>query len=196
MLPEKYVIATAMKEHEGEWVECNHNELGVIVANSATTMQCYRNKPKETFEKLITDNKGREWVSCNVIGYIDNLGAVHVKGRAEEKLIVNNEIIYPFYVDEIADQDKKNILSSTTVFTKNGTILVNIIINPLSKEHESVTLEKLVDRLQKTLSKDIMDKIKIRVFHNISEFPITASGKRNIRALEEQGHNKINIKEG
>ncbi len=196
MLPEKYVIATALKEYEGEWVECNHNELGVIVANSATTMQCYRNKPKETFEKLITDNKGREWVSCNVIGYIDNIGAVHVKGRAEEKLIVNNEIIYPFYVDEIADQDKKNILSSTTVFTKNGTILVNIIINPLSKEHESVTLEKLVDRLQKTLSKDIMDKIKIRVFHNISELPITASGKRNIRALEEQGQNRINIKEG
>ncbi|MBO4908169.1 MAG: acyl--CoA ligase [Lachnospiraceae bacterium] len=185
MLPEKYVVVTALKDDNGRWTECKCNEIGVVVANSATTMRGYKNNPGETIKKIIKDENGREWISCNVIGYIDEVGGVHVKGRIEEFKLIGNEVVYPFKIDDIIDQDKKNILSSTTVFKKDGSIVANIIISPLSIESESTVLEGVKKRCKTSLSTSVFDKLNYKIFKNITEFPITGSGKRNIRALEE-----------
>ena len=185
MLPEKYVVVTALKEQNGKLKECKKNELGIIAANSATTMRGYKGNIKETCQKVLTDENGRNWVSCNVIGYIDEIGAVHVKGRAEDYILLNNEKIYPFHVDDVVDKDKKNILSSTTVFKSNGAIVANLLLNPLSKIEESIVLERVKERCSNYLPAEVVDKIRFRIFKSISDFPITASGKRNIRRLEE-----------
>lgn len=185
MLPEKYVIVTVLKEADGVWVECKRNEVGVVVANSATTMKGYKNDSGETLKKIIKDENGREWISCNVIGFVDEVGSVHVKGRIEEFRSIGDEVVYPFIIDDIIDQDKRNVLSSTTVFKKDGSIVANIIISPLSSESDERILEKIQKRCKTSLSKIVFDKLKFKVFKNITEFPLTGSGKRNIRALEE-----------
>lgn len=185
MLPEKYVIASALKKENGYWVECNTNETGVIVANSATTMKCYKNLREETISKIIKDKKGRDWVSCNVLGYIDEVGAIHVKGRVEEFYEISGETIYPFNVDDLIDQDKQNILLSTTVFKSDGSIVANIIINPMTIGSEKAIIDRAKERCKQGLSEEVNKKLRFKVFHNISDFPITGSGKRNIRALEE-----------
>ena len=185
MLPEKYVVVTALKEENGRWHECNVNEIGVIVANSATTMKCYKNDKVETLKKIITDEKCRDWVSCNVLGYIDKVGAVHVKGRIEEFRKIGVETVYPFNVDDVIDQDKRNILSSTTVYKTDGSIVANIVLNPMTNESEEAILGRAKERCGQKLSKEVNKVLKYKVFHNISDFPITGSGKRNIRALEE-----------
>lgn len=185
MLPEKYVLVTALKEVNGKWIHCEDYQLGVIVANSATTMKCYKNNPIETKNKIITDENGRDWVSCNVLGYIDKKGAVHVKGRIEEFKRIGSEIVYPFAVDDVIDQDRKNILSSTTVFKKDGGIVANVILNPLSKENENTVVERAKKRCNKKLTEEVMSILEIKVFKHITDFPLTGSGKRNIRALEE-----------
>ena len=191
MLPEKYVVVTALKEQNGELKECGKNELGIIVANSATTMRGYKNDIEQTCKKVMTDENRRCWVSCNVIGYIDEIGAVHVKGRAEDYLLFGNEKVYPFHIDDVVDKDKKNILSSTTVFKSNGTIVANLLLNPLAKKEDSTILERVKERCKKDLPAEVVDKIRYRIFKSISDFPITASGKRNIRRLEELKEQEI-----
>ena len=185
MLPEKYVVMSALKKENEYWTECDSEEIGLIVANSATTMKCYKNNKTETINKIIRDHKGRDWVSCNVLGYIDKTGAVHVKGRIEESRKIGAEIIYPFNVDDIIDQDKRNILSSTTVFKNDGNIVANIIISPLASESETLILDSARERCKRGLSDEVNKRLRFNAFLNISDFPITGSGKRNIRALEE-----------
>ena len=185
MLPEKYVLVSALKECDGKLVECEKNELGLIVANSATTMRGYRDNAAETWKKIVTDNKGHNWVSCNVIGYIDEVGAVHVKGRAEEYRIINGKKVYPFNIDDVIDQDTNNILSSISVFDSNDCIVANIILNPFTKESEDEIVDRAMERCHDLLHSAVYSRLRIRVFHSIEEFPITMSGKRNIRRLEE-----------
>lgn len=83
------------------------------------------------------------------------------------------------------DQDRKNILSSTTVFKKDGGIVANVILNPLSKENENTVVERAKKRCNKQLTEEVMANLEIKVFKHITDFPLTGSGKRNIRALEE-----------
>ena len=185
MIPEKYVVVTALKGHNGKLKECRKNELGIIAANSATTMQGYKCNIEETCKKVLMDENGRSWVSCNVVGFIDEVGAVHVKGRAEDYIVLGDEKVYPFHIDDVIDRDKKNILSSTTVFKSNGTIVANLLLNPLTKDDGAEILERVKERCRKELSVEVVDRIRYRVFDSISDFPITQSGKRNIRRLEE-----------
>ncbi len=185
MLPEKYVVVTTLKEEAGRWIECKRNEIGVVVANSATTMKCYKNNPLETKKKIITDKKGRDWVSCNVLGYIDSVGAVHVKGRIEELRRYGSEVFYPYMADEVIERDKKNILFSTTVFHKNNNAIVaSVLLNPLSSVNEMLIINNAMKRCREKLPQQVVDVLRIKVFHDILDFPITESGKRNIRALE------------
>ena len=185
MLPEKYVVVSVLKEKNESWIECGRRETGLIVANSATTMKCYKNNKAETINRIIRDDKGRDWVSCNVLGYIDETGAIHVKGRVEEFCKIGSETIYPYHVDEIIDRDKQNILSSTTVFKNDGSIVANVMISPLAIESETSILDNAKERCKYHLSEEVNKRLIFNVFHNISDFPITGSGKRNIRALEE-----------
>lgn len=184
MLPEKYVVVTVLKKEHGNYVRCGKNEFGIIAANSATTMRGYKGKKEETIKRVISDENGRNWISCNVVGYIDSVGAVHVKGRAEEYKNINDEVIYPFIVDDVVDCDCKNILSSTTVFREDGTVLVNIILNPTHKDDEATIIKKAQNRCKRRLSPNLYALLRYRIFHSVLEFPITKSGKRNIRQLE------------
>ncbi len=147
-------------------------------------MKCYKNH-QETAKKIITDEKGRDWVSCNVLGYLDEVGAVHVKGRIEEFRRIGAETVYPYMIDDVIDQDRRNILSSTTVFHADGSMTANILLSPMAGDSEAAILEQVRERCRQQLSVEVLGLLKYRVFHTISEFPITGSGKRNIRALEE-----------
>ena len=103
----------------------------------------------------------------------------------EEHRKVGNYTVFPFTVDDVIDRDKKNVLSSTSVFGKDGTIITNIIISPLAEKTEKDIVEQAMERCKKQLPKEVADAVKISIFRNIYDFPLTGSGKRNIRVLEE-----------
>ncbi|MBR0217390.1 MAG: hypothetical protein IJL96_10750 [Clostridia bacterium] len=52
-------------------------------------------------------------------------------------------------------------------------------------DSEETIPDRVRERCRQQLSGEVLGLLKYRVFHTISEFPITGSGKRNIRALEE-----------
>lgn len=185
MLPEKYVVVSALKEEAGVYKECRKNELGIIVANSASTMKGYKNNPEKTAKRIICDETGKSWVSCDVLGFIDKAGGVHVKGRVEGYKLIDGKKFYPHMIDELIEKDIHNIMVCTTVIKRDGTITANILKSPKSR----YTAERLQDfvraRCKKGLPKSVFGILNYRIFENIMDIPLTESGKRSIRALEE-----------
>lgn len=181
MMPVPYVVVTALKQDSNEnYVECDYNEPGILVANSYSNLSCYKNNNDATRKLILTDNLGRNWVTTNTYGYLDTIGSVHVKGRIPEK---KNSICETYMIDDIVTNDTKNILSSTTVETEDG-MLITIQKQPSSKKSNTEIIKSIYSRLLNNIPSEVLDTIKIRIIPVRESMPLTPSGKRNSTALE------------
>ena len=187
MCPVPFVHITALRPTEDQkYEECEYNEYGIIVANSPVTMKKYKNNPEATEALVLTDELNRDWISSNVYGYIDNLGTVHVKGRVGgEILLKDGTILLPFMIEESVEEDTKNILSCTLT-TYEEEIILNIEFQPDAKKKKEEILLSIEKRLAKKYPSLQERNIHIRVIPNEQSFPLTGSGKRNVRALENR----------
>ncbi len=181
MMPVPYVVVTALKQDSnGNYIECDYNEPGILVANSYSNLSCYKNNNEATKKLILTDNLGRNWITTNTYGYVDTIGSVHVKGRIPEK---KNSICETYMIDDIVTNDTKNILSSTTVETMNG-MLITIQKQPSSNKSTTEIIKSIYSRLLNNIPSEVLDTIKIRVIPIRDSMPLTPSGKRNSTALE------------
>lgn len=181
MMPVPYVVVTALKQDSnGNYVECDYNEPGILVANSYSNLSCYKNNNDATKKLILTDNLGRNWVTTNTYGYVDTIGSVHVKGRIPEK---ENSLCETYMIDDIVTNDTKNILSSTTVETEDG-MLITIQQQPSSKKSNTEIIKSIYSRLLNNISNEVLDTIKIRIIPVRESMPLTPSGKRNSKVLE------------
>lgn len=192
LMPEPYVQVSAfIHSGNGIYKECNYNEYGIIAANSATTMTGYKNNKEATLEMIITDDLDRDWVSCNVYGYIDEFGGVHIKGRMGNEITLSTgEKVLLFMIDDIISKDYKNILSCSTVrvlYNNQEILVVNIQLQPNSKISKENTIKSIEGKMQSVFSKNLTDKMLYRFYPIRSNIPITGSGKRSFRKLEEYG---------
>lgn len=182
MLPVPYVVVTALKELEdGTYTECDYNEKGIIVANSYTNLSGYKDNKEATEKLIINDDLGRNWVTCNTYGYIDKVGAVHVKGRVPDK---QPNFCHNFDIDDTVIKDTKNILSCVTVDIDNYKVM-NIQFQPLTKINKDKVLQSIYERLENNFPSELLDNLYVRIIPTRESFPLTASGKRSVRALEE-----------
>lgn len=189
LLPVPYAQVTALKRNsDGTYSECSFNEMGLIVANSATTMLGYKNNKEKTLKMIVRDDKGRDWISSNVYGYIDEVGGVHVKGRYEKRIHFQNGIeLPPFIIEELICKDTKNILScSLTEFStdERNYPIVNIEKQPDSKMNKMQILYSIKSRCNKKLPREIVEQLNFRFIDYDKSFPLSGSGKRSIPALE------------
>ena len=193
MMPVPYAHVCVLKKNEnGEYVECGYNENGLIVANGATTMAGYKNDWEKTKAKVVTDWKGIDWVSCDVFGYIDDTGAIHMKDRVDSEVTLENgKTVYPYKIADEAELDPANLLSTvvtTTVDEETGKTLfvVNFQYSPLRKDHKHDILRNLDNRM-KTNFPDIHDHIVYRRFDERYPFPVTGAGKRSVVEVINMG---------
>ncbi|MGN0966825.1 MAG: AMP-binding protein [Candidatus Coprovivens sp.] len=186
MAPVPFAQVSAFKQvGPNEYVECNYNEYGLIAANSAVSLKCYQNNPEATKQLIIRDEHGRDWISSNVYGYIDNLGNVHVKGRIGAEIVLQDgTILLPFMIEETVEQDTKNVLSCSLSRTMNNEFVLNIEFQPFSKKNEEQILLSIKERLLAKYPSIAELNILIRIMSLEESFPLTGSGKRNFRALE------------
>lgn len=192
--PVPYVQATVLKKNEdGSFSECGYNEPGVIVANCSTTLERYSDFSKVK-EKIITDDRGIDWVSCDVFGYIDDLGCVHMKDRRDSKVIMENgEAVYPYKIVDVIQKDPENILSSiiTTSETDGKTMfIVNLELSPLKKEEGLSVIRRAEKRILKEFP-ELKGRLVYRSFDASNPFPIGGSGKRNAVAVEKMGAQNV-----
>ncbi len=188
MDPLPYVQSTVLKKQEdGSFTEVGYNEPGIIVANSPITMAGYRTYEK-TKEKVITDDRGIDWVSCDVFGYIDEMGAIHMKDRRDNKVVLEDGTrVIPYEIVDVVEKDRANIM--TCLLTKAEVdgklhLILNFDFNPLSKKPKEEIVDDLNRRL-KAAFPEIADRFLYRVYDLDHPFPITASGKRSLVAVEQ-----------
>ena len=186
--PVPYAQVTVLaKQDDGTFKEAGYNEYGVIVANCATTLKRYSDFDKVR-GKIIVDEKGVEWVSCDVFGYIDSLGCVHMKDRRDSKVIMEDGTkVYPFKIVDTIQEDPKNILSSIiTTSEQDGKVMfiVNLEFSPLKTTDDLYTVRRCNKRILKKFP-ELEGHLLYRTFDPNNPFPIGGSGKRNAVAVEQ-----------
>ena len=190
LTPVPFATVTALKKNaDGEYEECDYGEYGIIVANSITSMKEYNKDPERTKQKVIKDKYGRDWLSCDCYGYINNLGNVVIKGRKEDHIILPDKTEYPcFMVDDVVLKDTKNIMSCSTVkveINNEDIPVVNIELSPYCTKNYRKIFRSLYERMRKYLPEYIVNRVVIRYINNEESFPLTGSGKRDIVTLTE-----------
>lgn len=182
MLLVPYVVTTALKKNSnGQYEECDYGEMGVLVSNSYTNLSCYKNNYEATNDLIIEDNLGRKWVTNAVGGYIDRCGAVHQKGRLNTKELHGVE---PYMVDDVVLENDRIIMSSSTVKVDSNYV-ITIQCNPNNVKNEENVLALVRESLTKSTLNLEMQKIFVRVLPPMESYPLTVSGKRSVRALEQ-----------
>lgn len=191
MDPLPYVQAAVLRQNEdGSYSEVGYNEPGIIVANSPITMAGYREFSK-TKDKVITDDRGIDWVSCDVFGFIDKFGSVHMKDRKDNEVVLENgTVVLPYQINDVVQKDPANIMTSMITPAKiNGRtcFIINYECSPLHKKSREKILFNLNRRIQKSFPQ-LSDRVLYRIFDEKHPFPLTASGKRSIVDVEKMGH--------
>ena len=190
MVPVPFSVVTALKKlPNGTYEECDYNEKGIIVANSITSMSGYKNNVEKTLNKIIRDKYNRDWMSCDVYGYINSLGNVVVYGRIEDLITIsNNYKVHCGEIDEVVSKDSKNILSSSTVKveTEDGIVpVINIEFSPFRKNSKKSIILSVKKRLEKQFP--YVPKFYFRIINSKTSFKLTGSGKRDIWFLQNRG---------
>ncbi len=186
--PVPYVQAAVLaKQDDGSFKEVGYNEYGVIVANCATTLKRYSDFSKVK-DKIITDDQGVDWVSCDVFGYIDNLGCIHMKDRRDSKVVMENGVsVYPYKIVEVIQKDPADILTSIVTNSEvdgKTVFIVNLEFSPLKKNDDLYTIRRCDKRIAKAFP-ELDGRILYRTFDNTKQFPLSGSGKRNAVAVEK-----------
>ena len=191
MMPVPYAHCCVLKKNDkGEWEEAGYNENGLIVANSATTMARYKNDWEKTKALVVTDWKGIDWVSCNVFGYIDDSGAIHMKDRIDSEVTLEDgTVVFPYMIADEAQKDAENLLSTVvTTAEEDGKtyFIVNFQYSPLRKKHKHDIVRDLDKRMKENFP-DIHDHIRYRRFAERYPFPVTGAGKRSVVEVINMG---------
>jgi len=148
--------------------------------------------PDKTLSTIITDDMGRDWISSNVIGYIDELNGVHVKGRIDSNIFLKTigMEVPKFVIEDLVCEDTKNILScSVSVCEIDGEQhnVINIEFQPDKKKSDEKVLKGIINRFISKYKFDISDDFSFRIMSYEDSFPLSPSGKRGIKALEQLG---------
>ena len=179
LYPEAYVNATVLKKnHNGEYEECDYGEFGLIVSNSFSNMDGYKNNPDATENLLVTDNLGRTWLSCNTCGYIDKLGGVHVKGRKELLFTtIGGKLISLYKLEELITKDTKKVLSCQVIQKDDKVVAV---IQPQFGVKSSAVISSVKNHILNEMDNCFMDNFEIVILPFEESFPLTHSGKREL----------------
>ena len=159
------------------------NKLGRLVANSPCTMKCYKNNPEATNSFFIKDSTGKKWADMNVYGYIDNSDRIHMHGRIPKE----GEKLPPFLISREILKDTKNILSCEVIRDDEKQAFVAYVeIIPTSKKNVENILFEAYKRCE-LLVNNSGEKLFFRLVDFQKSFPLTKSGKRDVKKLKMIG---------
>lgn len=176
------IVETAVLDREGH--EVAPYEMGRLVANSPCTMKEYKNNPEATQKFFIKDANGKVWGDCNVYGYKDEAGNVHMKGRIPATL----EETPPFMISDVILRDTKNILSCETIYDEDsGYYIAHVEMQPEKRKSDVATIVSGEKRCQKAFGEEFTRDIVYRIHSNEESFALTGCGKRNSHALRDEG---------
>ena len=158
------------------------NRLGRLVANSPCTMKRYDKNDEATKIFFVKDSTGKEWADLSLYGYIDENKKVHIYGR-----MIENGIIHPSIIGKSILKDTKNILSCEVVRDEeNDAYIAHVEMSPEARMGVATTINGANERC-----KELIDKLGINLYYRIrtndESYPLTKSGKRDVKKLIAEG---------
>ncbi|MDR2600821.1 MAG: AMP-binding protein [Oscillospiraceae bacterium] len=164
-------------------------EVGETCVSSPTVMVGYLNNKVETDKALQTHDDGMKWYHSGDLGFIDNEGFYHLKGREKDIIITSGYNVEPSSIENVLDTHDS--VAETVALGVNDDVLGEkvVVIVKLkdsgmhNKADELEVLKKeLYDLCKLNVPKYALPKeIKFRV-----EFPMTLMSKTDRRKLLEE----------
>ena len=165
------------------------NEEGEILLAGPTVMRGYMNHPDETAKTLVTHPDGLTWVHTGDLGYMDDDGFIHFKGRAKRMIISSGYNIYPAQLENIIDAHPLVQMSCVIGIPdsyKMQTVKAFVMLKP-----EVPANDRTRDSILKYCSKHIAKYAMPKQIEFRPELPKTLVGKVAYRVLEEEELAKI-----
>ena len=177
---------------------CKANEPGIIGINSPCNMVGYYYQDK--LPKLKDENPfmemhdGKRYLIMNNVGIITPTGSLKIKDRLGNEMVLSDGTKIPLYqVSDCILSDTKNIMSGSIVKINDEIIgeayVMHIVLQPGVKNKDKV-LNGIARRLNSAFSKEVLDRLYIRIRSNEEAFPITPSGKRDTIQLSMEGYSE------
>lgn len=153
---------------------------GRIVANSPCTMKGYKNNEEANKKFFIKDSTGKVWADMSLYGYMDEDKKVHIGGR-----IVEDAIVHPSVLRKLILKDTKNIMSCE-VINIDGTYIAHIELYPDARMGAARVAFGANERCKKIVE-ELGIELYFRVRTNEESYPLTKSGKRNVKKIKAEG---------
>lgn len=168
--------------------EVPRGEDGEICITGPTQMKGYYKNEVETNLALRIHDDGKKWLHTGDIGYMDEDGYLYYRQRHCKMIITSGYNVYPTQIEEVINEIPGVVLSCV-IGIPDKTLGQRIIavVQPASMNADLDRLHKeIVERCQKNVADFAIPKeIVFR-----EEFPKTAMGKVNFKALTEEFSNK------
>ena len=174
--------------------ELGFNTRGNIVVDTPCGMLKYFNNDELTEEYFYTDKQGVKWSQTGDVGYIDQNGDLFIEGRSKDYTIVNNHKVYNFDIEKIILQDSR-IKDCDVVARTNGEnqeLFAHIIYVDEIANNKDFNIEENLKEIQERIYHYYDDVNMVpNLFKIRTEFPCAMSGKRDVRAMQQDNDNVI-----
>lgn len=161
----------------------NAYEKGEIIVRGFNVMKGYYNNPSETSKAI--DEEG--WLHTGDMGYLSEDGNLHIVGRKKEVIIRCGENISPYEIEECI-LNYSGIVHAKAIGVKSEVTQEEIAACIVLENSEQIDREKLRSFLNEKLSYYKVPKYILE----FEAFPMTSSGKIDLKKLSISVYEKIN----
>jgi long-chain acyl-CoA synthetase len=156
-------------------------EDGEIVLRGLTIMKEYLDDPVET-QKAFVKIGTKKYLKTGDLGYLDERGALHFKGRIKRMIITNGYNVYPSNIEDVTRKSKLvEKCACIGVPDKLRGEIVKVFIVPAKDAHERA-IKKDLNRIYK----QHLAKYEIpREMRFVEDLPKTKLGKVDFLALKD-----------
>lgn len=170
---------------------CKTNEVGSIALSGPCTMKGYYYQPELTQETCFKDINGKLWLRMGAYGSLDQFGSLRIRGRMSDVVQLRSGEKFPLYkIEEATYHSKSNVMSCTVVRMegeKGSYVVIHVEPQPTAIASKEDFLAQVALSLRPVLPEEMYDMLFIRYRDNVESFPIAPSGKRDIKALIDEG---------
>lgn len=166
---------------------CGIDEIGNVILSGPCTMKGYYGESELTVDSMIINYEGKVWLKMGVYGSLDKRGTLKIYGRTTDNIMLSNGNKYPFYKIEELLGNIDSVMSCTVVQIDNNVVVVHIEPQPGETVDHKILLSQIKEEIGGNCPKEIVEDLYIRIRNNQESFPIAPSGKRDKRALINEG---------
>lgn len=167
-----------------------HGELRVL---SPTRMKEYFKNPEATSQFFKKDNKGFEWGCTGDIGYVDEDGEIFVLGRAKDNYrSENGKTVFLFDIESAILQNE-SVAQCKVIHFKDSSkaeTVAHIVF-----QHNSTNEEEVLKHIHSQIGCLLPDYMLPTCYKIRKAMPVSANGKLDVRALNEDRDNLIPVQQ-